>query len=91
MSSASLFIETSMCRECGENILRAIINPPSKLEYEIENINRSYYKCEIKEYKNKFYCFDDYRGILDDNLLYHCERPSRRRISGKASYDSLFL
>ncbi len=91
MSSASLFTGTPVCRGCGENTSRAITNPPSKPEYEIGNTGRPYYKCEIKGCENKFYCFDDYRGILDDNPLCHCGRPSRRRISGKAPYDSSFL
>ena len=91
MLSASLFIEISIYRKYEENILRVIINLLFKLKYEIKNINRSYYKYEIKEYKKKFYYFDDYRDILNNNFLYYYKRLSRRRISGKASYDSLFL
>ena len=40
----------------------------------------------------KAFCFfDGVRGTLDYNLPCHCGRPSRRRISGKAPDDSLFL
>lgn len=90
MSSASLFTGTSVCRGRGEKTSRAITNPPSKPEYDIGNTGRPFYKCETRGCK-AFYCFDDYRGVLDDNPPCHCGRPSRRRISGKAPYDSSFL
>ena len=41
--------------------------------------------CEV------FFCFDDFRGILDSNPACYCGRPSRRRVAGKAPWDSSYL
>ena len=58
---------------------------------DIGNANCSYHRGDTLNCEFAFYYFDDYRGILDDNLSCHCGRPSWRRIEGKDPWDSSFL
>ncbi len=90
-SSASFFTGTPVCSGCGQETSYAINNPPPKPESDIGNTGRPYYKCKHPECEARFYCFDDDRGVLDNNAPCYCGRPSRRRIAGKALRECLPL
>ena len=83
------FTEVPVCRKCKKETSREITQP----ENDRGNANRPYYKCKTNGCE-KFYCFDDARGIHPDNPPCFCGEPSRRRVAGKdrsSTSDSLFL
>ena len=56
----------------------------------IGNSGRPYYKCTT-DGCSEFFSFDDYGGISEGNPPCHCGRPSRRRVGGKAPFNSSYL
>lgn len=90
MASAPFFTSAPLCRDCGRKTARAITKPQPEPARDKGNTNRPFYKCKASDC-GTFYCFDDSRGILDTNPACKCGRPSRRRVAGKASWDSSYL
>lgn len=73
MSSIPYFTGPPQCRDCKVPTTRATTdNANTKLG----NAGRPYYKCTVQGHRG-FYCFDDDRGIFEDNPSCYCGRPSR--------------
>ena len=90
MASTPFFTRAPLCRGCGQETTHAITKPPLEPARDIGNNNRPFYSCKNSGCE-VFFCFDDFRGILDTNPGCHCGRPSRRRVGGKAPWDSSYL
>ena len=90
MSSTSYFTGAPLCPGCNQETSDEITQTTTP-DRDIGNFGRPYYTCKTPNCTDRYFCFDDYRGITDDNPPCHCGRPSRRTIAGKAPYDSSYL
>ena len=83
MSNTSYFIAPPICSRCKFRTTFAITNKNNPLG----NADRPYYACRTPDCR-KFYCFDDYRGISEENPSCDCGKPSRLTVRKSASSQS---
>ena len=80
MSNMRYFTAPPRCPACKSPTTRAITNTNNN---NLGNAGRPYYKCKVQGC-GEFYCFDDSRGIFEENEACYCGRPSRLAVGAAA-------
>ena len=79
MSNMPYFTAPPRCPACNSSTTRITTNANNNLG----NAGRPFYKCKVQGC-GEFYCFDDSRGIFEENEACYCGRPSRLAVGAAA-------